>query len=60
MPSLQFIGERNDVAEYLSARGWRTIRSPVPELMQQYGLETCGITGSLAMTVYVSGTLAAA
>ncbi|WP_343598845.1 class I SAM-dependent methyltransferase [Mycobacterium sp.] len=55
MPSLQFSGERNDVGEYLSARGWRMTGSPVAEVATRYGLQT-RVMGPLATTVYASGT----
>ncbi|MCV7420876.1 class I SAM-dependent methyltransferase [Mycobacterium yunnanensis] len=36
---LTFVGERNDVAEYLAARGWSSVATPMDELLQTHGFD---------------------
>ncbi|MGB9223005.1 MAG: SAM-dependent methyltransferase, partial [Mycobacterium sp.] len=39
MPALMFTGGRSDVAESLTARGWRMESLPVDDLFRRYGIE---------------------
>jgi methyltransferase (TIGR00027 family) len=36
---LTFVGERNDVGEYLDARGWSSVGTPMGQLLSSYGFD---------------------
>ena len=38
MTDLWYVGDRNDVVEYLSTRGWATSATGIPELLAAQGL----------------------
>ncbi len=58
MTDLWYAGDRNDVVEYLSAHGWTTTTSAVPELFAAHGLslpiEADEETGTLTELQYVT------
>ena len=58
---LGFEGERNDVATYLENLGWRTIGTPMSQLLADHGLAVIPRNDdsvSVADTVYYSSVLA--
>jgi len=57
---LTFVGERNDVAEYLDARGWSSVGTPMDELLQTHGFDAIPKTDDDAPTMsgvtYITST----
>jgi methyltransferase (TIGR00027 family) len=51
MTDLWYVGDRNDVVEYLSTRGWATAAISVPELAAAYGLSLPSPTGDATPTL---------
>ena len=60
MSSLVYAGERSNIMEYLTRKGWQVASSPRDELFARYGLPipTDHMDGPLGEIVYVSATLA--
>jgi methyltransferase (TIGR00027 family) len=59
---LAFQGERNEVGEYLGARGWTSIATPMAELLGSHGFDAIPDTGDARQTMngvtYYTSTLA--
>jgi methyltransferase (TIGR00027 family) len=58
---LGFEGERHDVGEYLDARGWTSVPTPMPELLASHGFEAIPETDDARQTMagvtYYTSTL---
>jgi methyltransferase (TIGR00027 family) len=56
---LGYQGERNDVAEYLTGLGWRSVGQPMSQLLAEHGLPPVPHTSdsvSMADTIYYTST----
>ena len=56
---LGYQGERNDVAEYLTGLGWRSVGQPMSQLLAEHGLPPVPRTSdsvSMADTIYYTST----
>ena len=56
---LGYQGERNDVAEYLTGLGWRSVGQPISQLLAEHGLPPVPRTSdsvSMADTIYYTST----
>ncbi|MEU0497001.1 class I SAM-dependent methyltransferase [Mycobacterium sp. NPDC006124] len=57
---LTFVGERNDVAEYLDARGWSSVGTPMDKLLATHGFDSIPETDDDAPTMsgvtYITST----
>ncbi|MEZ0349679.1 class I SAM-dependent methyltransferase [Mycobacterium sp. pR1184] len=61
MTDLWYLGERNDVVEYLRSHGWQTTARTVPDLAADYGVSlpprpTVDKQGTLSSMQYVTAT----
>ena len=51
-----FLGERNDVTDYLRKAGWTVDPTPTNDLLVRYGLAPLDDDEGFAEVVYVSAT----